>query len=82
LRGKFPAATAGGQAPAGDRTPDACWKGGLFYFNPADPALWVEKRFGIGWTFNFGNPRAWFVVGGILLFAVAVPVLSILLMRP
>ena len=80
LRGQTPASTPGNQAPAGDRTPDECWKWGLFYYNPADPALWVEKRFGIGWTFNFGNPRAWFVLGGILLFATAVPVLSILLL--
>jgi uncharacterized membrane protein len=43
--------------------------------------LWVEKRFGIGWTFNFGNPRAWFVLGAILIFAAAVPVLSILLFK-
>jgi uncharacterized membrane protein len=81
LLGQTSASTPGHQAPAGDRTPDKCWKGGVFYYNPADPALWVEKRFGIGWTCNFGNPRAWFVLGGILLFAVAVPVLSILLMK-
>jgi uncharacterized membrane protein len=53
----------------------------IFYYNPADPALWVEKRFGIGWTFNFGHPRAWFILGAILLFAAAVPVLSILLFK-
>jgi uncharacterized membrane protein len=81
LRGQPPGSTPGGQAPSGDRTPDECWKGGLFYYNPADPALWVEKRFGIGWTFNFGNPRAWIVLGGILLFIAAVPVLSIVLMK-
>jgi uncharacterized membrane protein len=81
LKGQAPAAMPAGQAPAGDRTPDVCWKWGLFYYNPADPALWVEKRFGIGWTVNFGNPRAWFVMGGILLFAVAVSVASVLLMK-
>jgi uncharacterized membrane protein len=43
-------ATAGG-----DRTPDACWKLGIFYFNPADPSVFVARRFGIGYTFNFGN---------------------------
>jgi uncharacterized membrane protein len=45
--------------PAGDRTPDRCWKWGLFYFNPADPSIFVEKRFGIGYTLNFGNLRSW-----------------------
>jgi uncharacterized membrane protein len=81
LRGQASASTRGGHAPVGDRTPDDCWKGGLIYYNPTDPALWVEKRFGIGWTMNFGNPRAWFVLGGLLIFAVAVPALSILLMK-
>ena len=31
----------------------------MFYYNPNDAALFVEKRFGIGWTFNFANKRAW-----------------------
>lgn len=26
------------------------------YNNPNDPSLMVNKRFGIGWTINFGNP--------------------------
>jgi uncharacterized membrane protein len=39
----------------GDRTPDACWRWGLFYVNPADPSILIEKRFGIGYTLNFGN---------------------------
>lgn len=81
LPGPTPASTPSRLAPVGDRTPDECWKWGLFYYNPADPALWIEKRFGIGWTFNFGNPRAWFILGAILLFAAAVPVLSILLFK-
>ena len=45
--------------PAGDRTPDACWKWGMFYINPNDPALFVEKRFGIGYTVNLGNRWSW-----------------------
>lgn len=57
-----------GGAPIGDRTPDECWKLGLIYFNPNDSALWVEKRFGVGWTLNFANPRSWMVMGAILLF--------------
>jgi uncharacterized membrane protein len=59
-------------APVGDRTPDACWKLGLIYYNPNDPAVLVEKRFGVGWTFNFANPRCWLVMGAILLFILAV----------
>ena len=33
-----------------NRDDDQYWKLGIFYFNPDDPALWVEKRFGSGWT--------------------------------
>jgi uncharacterized membrane protein len=58
----------------GDGTPDECWKLGFFYFNPADPAIFVEKRLGIGYTCNFGNPTTWLVLGLILLFSL-VPVL-------
>lgn len=37
---------------------DAHWRlGGLFYVNRQDSAVFVPKRFGIGWTVNFGNPR-------------------------
>lgn len=59
-------------APVGDRTPDACWKLGLFYYNPNDPAVFIEKRFGVGWTLNFGNPRSWLVSSALLLFILAV----------
>ncbi len=52
--------------PVGDRTPDQCWRAGMFYVNPNDPALLVEKRFGIGYTFNFGRPAAWVFVALIL----------------
>ena len=37
---------------------DQYWKWGMFYYNPDDPAIWIEKRFGIGWTLNFANPLA------------------------
>ena len=48
----------------GDATPDQAWKvGGLFYFNRHDPAIWVEKRIGLGYTLNIGNSRAWLLIG-------------------
>jgi uncharacterized membrane protein len=53
-----------------DRTPDACWKLGIFYFNPADPSVFVVKRFGIGYTLNFGNRWTWAVLGVIIMAAV------------
>ena len=60
----------------GDATPDSAWKGGgLLYFNPSDPAIWVEQRIGIGYTVNFGNPRAWLLLGLFVLPALAAPLL-------
>jgi uncharacterized membrane protein len=55
-----------GAAPAGDRTADARWKWGLVYINPADPSLLIEKRFGIGYTLNFGNRWSWLLLALIL----------------
>jgi len=65
------AALSADSPPVGDRTPDECWKLGLFYLNRNDPALFVEKRFGLGWTLNFGNPKSWLVMGAILGVTVA-----------
>ncbi len=53
-----------------DRAPDSCWKLGATYYNPADPAIFVPQRFGIGYTLNFGNRWSW-----VLLAAVLLPVL-------
>ena len=52
---------AAATAHPGDGTPDSCWKLGLFYFNPDDTALFVEKRIGFGYTINFARPAAWIV---------------------
>lgn len=54
------------QRPVGDRTPDQCWRAGMFYVNTDDPAVLVEKRFGIGYTLNFGRPAAWLLMAFIL----------------
>ena len=49
---------------------DKYWILGLFYFNPADPAVFVEKRFGLGMTANLARPLAWIMIGGLLVFIV------------
>ena len=53
-----------------DRMDDSHWFLGSIYFNRGDPSIFVERRFGIGWTVNFGS------VGGVLtmvaLLAVAI----------
>src|SRR5699024_12602198 len=50
-----------------ERDDDEHWKFGIFYFTPQDPALFVEKRFGIGWTNNFARPLSWVLLGLIIL---------------
>ena len=63
----------------GFRDDDRYWYGGFFYNNPDDPALFVPKRFGFGWTMNFGHPQAKLVIIAmlllVLLFGVILPVL-------
>lgn len=51
--------TNGNKGELINRDDDRFWKLGQFYFNPEDPAVWVEKRFGVGWTVNFARPIAW-----------------------
>jgi uncharacterized membrane protein len=56
----------------GDSTSDACWKYGLMYYNPDDPAFVVGTRTGpYGCDFNFGNRWSWVVSFGL----VAMPIL-------
>lgn len=52
---------------------DRFWKGGLLYFNPADRALMVPKRQGIGYTLNFARPVSWLILGGIVLVSLGLP---------
>jgi uncharacterized membrane protein len=55
--------------PAGPEN-DNYWRKGAFYWNPDDPAIFVPKRIGIGYTMNFANKWAWVALAGILLAAV------------
>ena len=56
---------APGQKRMENTDDDLYWKLGVIYVNPTDPAVIVEKRFGIGWTLNFGRPVAWLFLAGI-----------------
>jgi uncharacterized membrane protein len=67
------------RAPLGDGTLDRYWNMGVFYNNPEDSALFVEKRFGIGYTLNFGHASAWVILAlslllplGLVLTAISV----------
>ena len=53
-------------------SPESRWKAGIFYVNPDDPALFVQKRFGIGYTLNFGRPLSWLILGLSILAPLAV----------
>jgi len=55
---------------------DRYWKGGLFYFNREDPSLFVEKRFGIGWTINFAKPLGYLIVFVPLIIILLIAFLS------
>lgn len=76
---KLPAGTNGQSSYSSglvDRDDDRYWIGGVFYMNRDDPAFLVQKRFGIGWTFNFGHPGAWVFLAIIIGSAVVVPLVS------
>ena len=59
-----------------DSTPDNAWHAGIFYFNKADAAVIVPKRFGLGWTLNFARPSAWLYLGALCLFLAAITLLG------
>lgn len=67
-------ASAASAGPVGDRTPDCCWKLGIFYFNRDDSAVLIEKRFCLGYSLNFARPIAWIIV----LLALMGPLIPIL----
>ncbi len=56
---------------------DTCWKLGMFYFNPDDPALLVEKRMGIGYTINFAHASGWMIMALTLLVPLGLAVWAI-----
>lgn len=52
------------------RADDDNWKLGIFYTSMKDPAPLVPKRYGWGWTANFGSPWTWLL--GIVIVAVLI----------
>ncbi|MFH5880196.1 DUF1648 domain-containing protein [Arthrobacter sp. NA-172] len=48
------------------RDDDKNWKRGLFYVNREDSAMMVPRRFGLGWTINFGNPKSAMLLAGVV----------------
>lgn len=59
-----------------DRDDDRYWKlGNSIYINKDDPALFVEKRFGIGWTMNFGRNECIIITIVFLAIIILMPLL-------
>ena len=51
---------------------------GNFYYNKNDPSIFVEKRIGIGWDVNLGNPIGMIImILPIILVLVAIICLAI-----
>jgi uncharacterized membrane protein len=68
-----------GPTPAMYRDDDRYWYGGFFYNNPDDPEPFVPKRYGMGWTVNFGHPAGKLILIGILLLGLVLPLVVTLL---
>lgn len=54
-----------------DKNNNDLWKWGVFYNNPNDPCIWVDKRYGLGWTLNFAHAISYFYVALII----AIPII-------
>lgn len=55
---------------------DKYWKlGNTIYVNKDDPSLFVEKRFGIGWTMNFGRKESIIILAVFILLIVLLPMI-------
>ena len=60
--------------PVVRQTDDVHWRFRGVYFNRQDPALFVPRRNGPGWTVNFARPQALVVIGLVLLVSIATPI--------
>ncbi|MGO4535635.1 DUF5808 domain-containing protein [Leifsonia sp. 2MCAF36] len=59
----------GGRRPVDTPDDDRYWRAGIFYVNRDDAALFVQRRFGVGWTINLGHP-AGIAIGVVVLLLV------------
>jgi uncharacterized membrane protein len=58
--------------------PNKFWKWRIVYVNRENPDVFVPKRYGIGYTLNFGNRWSWGVLA-LILFAIALPFAALVL---
>ena len=62
-----------------NRNDDRYWKAGTIYYNRNDPSILVAKRFGVGWTLNFGHPISWLVLSCLLALPIVLIIVIMLL---
>lgn len=63
-----------------DRKNSKYWTWGLFYYNPDDPELFVEKKYGFGQTFNMAHNRAYYLLFFVIIFPIAIIVIPLYLL--
>ncbi|MBN2410540.1 hypothetical protein JXQ31_02535 [candidate division KSB1 bacterium] len=56
-----------------EKKQNSCWKWGFVYFNPDNPAVFVENKSGDGYTFNMGQWLSY-----VILAIIIIPVIFIL----
>ncbi len=54
------------------------WVLGMFYVNHDDPSVFVERRFGLGYTINLGNPKAVALLVGFIGLILAISIMGVL----
>lgn len=64
---------APGTAPA-RKDDDSLWKAGVIYVNRDDTRMFVPKRFGVGYTLNFGHPGSL----AIIIALIAIPAIALI----
>lgn len=55
------------------RDDDRYWWAGVFYVNSDDPEVMVPKRYGLGWTINFGHPMG-MVIAVVMIAMILLPI--------
>lgn len=71
------------EAPLTDGLADnAHWVWGVFYVNKDDSSILVEKRFGIGYTINFGNWKAVAILATFLVLTLGLTVVGLIAAIP
>ena len=57
------------------RDDDRYWRGGQIYVNRDDPAWFVPRRFGYGYTINVGHPGSWVALIALIVVLMGLPFL-------